>query len=254
MSVEIERGETLVNGWRVQHWAAGSGGSLLLLHGLGGSSNWWLYNLANLAQHRRVYALDLLARDETGRRAYFRFLHAPRLLRDWLAARGLARADLLGHSMGGHIALRLAARFPELVDRLIVVDASGVPQRVPLPLLAWRASRAGGRQSPLFAPGFLQRALHTGLLLHWQTVREVLTHDARPELAGVQAPTLILWGAHDQLIPVRCAQALKAGIPHAELHIVPDAGHNLPTDQPETFARLVNRFLAQPRPLDRAAS
>ena len=111
--------EIAVGGERVRYRVAGTGRPLVLLHGLAASGRWWRENVERLAEHRMVFLPDLPPRVPLAR--------APSLLADWLDALELPPIDLVGHSLGGLFAARVAADAPTRVRRLVLVAPAGVP-------------------------------------------------------------------------------------------------------------------------------
>src|ERR671913_1388101 len=103
---------------------AGSGPPLILLHGLSGSGRWWGRNVPAFADSFRPYAVDLPGFGASRRVRWSRLDDTVDRLADWIAAEGLAQAHIAGHSLGGAVAARLAARHPERIDRLVLVDAA----------------------------------------------------------------------------------------------------------------------------------
>jgi len=127
-SPRFERGQVAVRGRSVHYQVAGAGEPVVLVHGLSGSTRWWVRNTPALAARHRVYLVNL-----PGFGALH--LHGPRFmlteaadwLAEWMAAVGDGPWHLVGHSMGGYIAIRVAARQPELLRRLVLVSPAGVP-------------------------------------------------------------------------------------------------------------------------------
>jgi pimeloyl-ACP methyl ester carboxylesterase len=234
-----------VGGRRIHFITRGSGEPLVLVHGLGASWQWWGANIGPLAECYRVYVLDL------GRRA--RWLHgqgrvrpgeAATVLADWMAAVGLARAHIIGHSLGGHMAIRLAAEHPELVDRLVLVDAAGLLHGANLWWLTARALGPVPERTREFRRLVLASSLRTNPLVIFQTARELVRDDIADLLTKVAAPTLIVWGGRDPVVPVADAYVLRERIPNARLLVIPHAGHNPMYYHAGTFNRLVIEFLA----------
>src|SRR5581483_1554615 len=116
-----ERRRIAVGPATIAYEVAGSGPPVVLLHGLSGSSRWWRRNIGALAPHRRVYIVDLIGFGASRGQARFVLAEAAGTLMRWLDLLGLARASLVGHSMGGLIAAELAADAPDRVDRLVLV-------------------------------------------------------------------------------------------------------------------------------------
>jgi pimeloyl-ACP methyl ester carboxylesterase len=134
-----------VGGYRV-HWVeAGAGDEcVVLLHGLAGSARWWQRNLPALAATRRVLLPDVIGFGRS--RGPGRLPAAPALadgVAGWIAATAGGAVHLVGHSMGGQLAIHIAAHRPELVRRLVLVDATGIPRTYrprDLLRLAWEAA------------------------------------------------------------------------------------------------------------------
>src|SRR5215211_1567177 len=106
----------------------GSGPPLLLLHGLSGSGRWWCRNVPAIASSFRTYVVDLPGFGASRDVRWSRLDDTVDRLADWIAAEGLSRAHVAGHSLGGAVAARLAASHPEQVDRLVLVNAAIRPE------------------------------------------------------------------------------------------------------------------------------
>ncbi len=216
---------------------------LVLVHGYSASSVWWRRNIAGLAAQRRVYALDLAGFGRSWPKRRFAVRTAADDIRAWMRAMGLEQADFCGHSMGGHICMHLAATYPKRVRRLVLVDASGLPFHVRVPQLAWRGLRSSGHTRFSFAPTVVGTSLQAGPLVLWSALRDLLADDVQEALQHIAAPTLVVWGECDVLVPLELGRALHASIAGSELAVVPGAGHNVMYECADTFNRLVLAFL-----------
>jgi pimeloyl-ACP methyl ester carboxylesterase len=203
----------------------------VLVHGLAGSSRWWREVELRL-EGLELDAVDLPRRglDE---------------LEAWLAERLEPGAALVGHSLGGLLAARVAARRPELVRRLVLIAPAGIPARGhlahTLPL-----AHAVARLRPRFAPVLVRDALRAGPRGLYAGARAAVSTDLRDELGTVSAPTLLVWGERDRLVPVRNAEAWAEALPDARVELVPRAGHVPMVERPEELSRLLWDFLAAP--------
>ena len=103
---------------------AGSGPPLILLHGLSGSGRWWGRNVPAFADSFRTYTVDLPGFGQSRGVRWSRLDDIADRLADWLVDEGLSQAHIAGHSLGGAVAARLAARHPDRIDRLVLVDAA----------------------------------------------------------------------------------------------------------------------------------
>lgn len=176
---------------------------------------------------------------------------------------GIDSAHVIGHSLGGAIATELALRFPHRVRGLILVgtSTSGPLSVPPSPRTLARALRHGMRTA-FFSEEFLAhepdrtRLLMRGVAAHrappWSLVGQFLAaglHDRALDLHRIAAPTLVIHGERDVLVPVANAHRLAAGIPDAELQIVPGAGHAVELERPGETLAIVREWLARRSPV-----
>jgi len=250
MGVEVRRATVTVGPWRVHYVAAGEQNrdAVVLVHGFAASHRWWAGALPALAERYRVYAVDLPGFGQTRPRRAFGFAQAVEMLAAWMEALGISSANLVGHSMGGQVCIRLAVRYPRLVDRLVLVNTSGLPLRRPLPLLMARALQVAALEPRGFSMGKMSGSLRAGPLVMISAARALLTDDVRAELSRISAPTLVVWGDQDHLVPLTSGVAIAAAIPHAHLTILRGAGHKAMIEQPREFNALVLGFLDHTTP------
>jgi pimeloyl-ACP methyl ester carboxylesterase len=204
---------------------------VVCVHGLAGSPRWWRRVLPLLQAHHDVEALDL-------RRV------PPTRGAEWLAGRMHNDTVVVAHSLGGLLAAQLAARTP--VAKLVLVDPAGVPtgRRRLLEPLALAATLPTVR--PLFLPTLAFDALRWGPLALARGGLYAVGADLRHELERIEAPTLVVWGERDRLVPTRLAQAWVDAIPNARLELIPRAGHVPMVENPSAFARAVLAFIEEP--------
>ena len=237
--------EVIVSGRPVRYEVGGEGDPVVLVHGLSGSTRWWDRNVPDLAKHYRVYLVNLPGFGAFRRRAQrFVLAEATSWLLAWMEAVGLESAHFVGHSMGGYLSLKLAARRPGAVRRLVLVDPAGMPSGRtmlghlgPL-LLSARYAR------PTFFPVLVRDALYAGPFTLWKATRDLLAEDVRGDLRRVGAPTLLVWGGRDPLIPPSIGYVMRAEIPNSRLLVIEGAGHNPMFDCPEDFNAALLAFLA----------
>jgi pimeloyl-ACP methyl ester carboxylesterase len=124
----LARHRVRVRGREIPYWTTGAGPPLVLLHGLGGSSRCWTPSLGGLATTHRLFLVDWPGFGSLWRlHREFLLDEASSWLADWIEAVALARIRVVGHSMGGYVAARFAARYPDLVERLVLVAPAGIP-------------------------------------------------------------------------------------------------------------------------------
>lgn len=230
-------------GLKLSYVVRGRGEPLVLIHGLSGSTRWWRHNLPVLALHYRVYVLDLVGYGSARGQRAVGLERDVALLVAWLEHLDLQGVNLVGHSMGGHIALRVAERQPERVGSLVLVCASGLLAGHPARLV-WRLPLAGWRGRRSFLPRVLLDSARAGLPNLWRSGVSVLRDDVQPSLGGVQARTLVVWGERDVLIPSEQGRRLAAGL-RAQYVELRAAGHIPMVETPAAFNRVLLTFLNQ---------
>ncbi len=245
---------------------AGSGPTLVLLHGLGSSADDWVLQTPVFAARYRVIAVDLRGhgRSQDGARRY----SVAQLAEDVAAL--LAQLDeppafVVGLSLGGCAGQLLAARHRARVRALVLCNtfarlrpdglagAGRLLRRVwlfataPMPAVAEYV--AGGlfpkpEQAALYAEA-VTRLSRNHKRPYLAAMWAVAGFDSRRLLAGIRCPTLVLAGDRDETVPRSAVQALTRGIPGARLALITDSGHATPYDQPEAFNKMVLDFLAE---------
>ncbi len=246
--MEVSEHEARVMGHQIRYEVAGEGEPVVLVHGLSGSTRWWTRNVPAIAERHRVYLVDLPGFGAMRRlRRRFVLAEATAWLSAWMETVGVNRTHLVGHSMGGYVCLRLAARSPEAVHRLVLVAPAGVPAGRSMwgyfvPLLL-----AGRHATPSFLPLLVRDALRMGPVTLWRAARDLLAEDVREDLRSIEAPTLLLWGENDPLIPPAVGDLLREEIVDSRLLILEKAAHVPMFDRPDEFNAALLAFLAGER-------
>jgi pimeloyl-ACP methyl ester carboxylesterase len=224
----------------------GDGPCVVLLHGLSGSRRWWRFTAPTLAARFRVHVPELVGFG--GSRHPQRIPDMKEMaavVAEWMRRVGADESVLVGHSMGGQVALHVAAE-QLMPQRLVLVDASGMPRSWTLVdaarmLAGILPPRSWG--SPAFVPTIAVDALLAGPRALLRATRNLLADDVRPLLPDIDCPTLLIWGALDPLVPLAHAEALARGIRDARLVVLRDAAHNPMADRPAEFNRVLIDFL-----------
>jgi pimeloyl-ACP methyl ester carboxylesterase len=248
--------------YRLRYLEAGSGPPLVLVHGLGSSATQdWGRLIAPLGRRFHVYAPDLPGFGESERPAAADYSIPMQVeaVRAFMQAVGVGRARVAGLSMGGWIVSRLAGEHPEMVERLVVVDAAGMrPERPDIPAEVLLPRDEAGVQRLVAAvrhkapipPSFVARdILAHRLREEWITRRTLESMRAGRDwlngtLGRADMPVVVIWGKQDALIPVAYAEGLRAEFPHAVLEVLDGCGHVPMADCPEAFDRVLVPFLA----------
>ena len=210
---------------------------LVCVHGLSGSSRWWSRVVPRLEAAGRVVLLDLP-----------RSL-APSRAPEWVIDRLETLeppVDLVGHSLGGLVSASVAARRPDLIRRLVLIAPPGVRPRRSTTTYLWPLLVTLVR-SPR---GFLARASADALRAGPRNIlrggRHASTADVRAELAAVTAPTLLVWGARDRIVPPLDGPVWRDALVDARLLLLPGAGHVPMVDAPDDLAAAIVAFREQP--------
>jgi pimeloyl-ACP methyl ester carboxylesterase len=236
-----------VGGFRIQSEHAGTGPSVVLLHGLSGSHRWWRFTTPVLSRRYSVHVPELVGFGGSRRPARQPDMkELGGVMAEWVRAMELEEVDLVGHSMGGQTAIHMVAGGGVAPRRLVLVSASGLPR--PLTLREGAQFVAGILPprhwgAPTFVPTIAADALRAGPLALLRATRHLLTDDVGPLLARIACPTLLIWGELDPLVPVQSGRAMAERIPGARFVVMRDAAHNPMCDRPVDFNRLLLDFL-----------
>jgi 4,5:9,10-diseco-3-hydroxy-5,9,17-trioxoandrosta-1(10),2-diene-4-oate hydrolase len=263
---------------KTRYWAVGDEGTpVLLLHGLGAFMETWGYNVAALARHHRVYALDMVGFGRSDKPPVpYSGEYLVQFVNNFMVAQRLECASLVGNSLGGGVALALALLFPHRVSKLVLVSSAGLGRELS-PILRLASVPILGEllthpSRPQVAQ-FLKSIVHNPTLItknlvdltqemaslpgahraFLATLRSMASlRGVRPEviapildgLATISAPTLIVWGRQDRTLPLAHAHVAQAGLPNADLHVFDPCGHVPQIEWAEEFNALVLDFLA----------
>ena len=263
---------TEIDGQRVHFVEAGSGPPAVLIHGYGASTFSFRETIPALSPRYTVAALDLPGFGYTDRSAERRLSSTAQaeVVAQFMRQRGMADALVVAHSMGGGVALRLALAHPDLVSRLVLVASMhpnlsfmgrrrAILARPLMPLLGFATALArlfGLRtmRRAVHDPNFLTPAILAGydrparIRGSQAAVRRIVldaAHDDEIDLGQIQAPTLLLWGQSDGLLPLSIGRRLLEEIPDARLEVVEEAGHLLLEERPAAANAALLRWLEE---------
>jgi pimeloyl-ACP methyl ester carboxylesterase len=273
-----------LHGYRRAFIRVGQGPALLLIHGIGDSSSTWDHLLPFLALHYTVIAPDLLGHGASDKpRADYSVAAYANGMRDLLSVLGVDRVTVVGHSLGGGVAMQFAYQYPERCERLVLVSTGGVSREVHpilrlaslpdadliLPLVGYDVTRVAvrgvfkafqhfgtdlGRDATDFLRVFDTLPDKTARSAFVRTLRavvdfrgQVITMLDRCYLARGM-PTLLVWGAHDAIIPYGHALVAHAAMPGSRLETFENAGHFPHHSEPARFLSVLRDFLSSTTP------
>ena len=258
--------EVLLFGQSIRYLEAGTGPTVILLHGLGGSTQNWLYNIGPLSQQYRVIVPDQIGFGRSARpvinyrvRTYVDFLE------QLYKTLNIERATLVGNSMGGWIAAQFTISFPEKVDRLVLADATGY---APPPGFDYKSlwglnpsTREGMKQ--MVGKVFFNKAFITDASIDQFMAQRMIAGDGytinsliesvirgedfleSKQLQQIKAPTLIVWGREDGLVLLAEGERFKKDIPNSKLVVFDRCGHFPQIEKAGEFNTAVLEFLKQ---------
>lgn len=275
-----------IHGYRRAYRVAGSGPAILLIHGIGDNSTTWSTIQSKLAQRFTVIAPDLLGHGKSDKpRADYSVAAYANGMRDLLSVLDIDRVTVVGHSLGGGVAMQFAYQFPQLVERLVLVGAGGVTKdvnialrvaslpmgsealaflRLPLVLPAMQVvgrvagtmfgSTGMGRDIPDVLRILADLPEPTASSAFARTLRAVV--DWRGQVVTMldrcyltqSVPVQLIWGSADSVIPVSHARLAHAAMPGSQLEIFDGSGHFPFHDDPDRFVEVLEHFIQSTEP------
>ena len=239
--------------------AGGQAEPLLILHGWGASSESWILLQRALSKEGfRVIAIDLPGFGRTNPPATaWGVQEYSSLVEQFVSAIGLDTFSLLGHSFGGQIAITFAVQNPEKIKKLILAAPPGIRRPPGVKEKLFSAVSKAARIFLWFVPSKNAKEAFRKAVYRLMkrrdyvraegVMREVMQRVIREDLfsifSQIRAPTLIIWGDDDRMVPVRDAYTLLREIPHSAVEIIPRAGQAPHLNTPEKLSQLVTKFL-----------
>ncbi len=264
-----------LDGRKTHYIEKGEGEPVILLHGFFYDSYLWAANMDVLAQHFKVYALDLWGCGYSTREPldYGYQLYADQVLL-FMDSIGIQRASLVGQSMGGGTAIQFCVQHRQRVNRLLLVDAAGLPNSLPLMAKIFNLPRVGElflglntdairkkglgdsfiHNRDLITDSYFENVTRTqkienstevGLTIIRKQFFDKLSDEIH-RLAQMEVPVLIVWGREDKAIPLRCGQEMHRTLKGSRLEILDNAGHVPNFERAKEFNQLAVDFLAGP--------
>jgi len=255
---EILHKTITIKGLEVHYLVAGRGLPLVLIHGYGGEANKWQQNITVLSEKYTVYAPDLPGfGDSQPLEGTYYIPELVEFVENFVASLGLKNFYLVGHSLGGGIAVNYALKNPSHITKLVLVDSLCLGKEI-----AWwirllsRPARAIGAPLLLLFKGI--KWLGQKLLVPFEFVSPISqssinlgsciasfrqqTTIVANRLSELVMPTLLVWGDADPIIPVKHAYAAVKIIPDCRLKVFDNTGHNIYRDNPQALSHTLQEF------------
>ena len=273
-----------LHGERIAYRDEGGGEVLLLIHGMAGSSEGWRELISRLAKNYRVVAPDLLGHGQSGKpRGDYSLGAFAVSLRDLLDELGITKATIVGHSLGGGVAMQFLYQHPDYCERLILISSGGLGSDVGLILRVLSAPGAefvlpiiapppvltvGNKIGSWFTSSGMRNPRATEIWRAYSSFSDRPTRDAflrtlrsvvdyRGQAVSAlnklhvrsELPTLAIWGEDDRIIPVEHGHAAIVARPHGRLEVLPGVGHFAHVEAPDEVAEIIDDFMQTTRSL-----
>jgi pimeloyl-ACP methyl ester carboxylesterase len=251
----------VVFGQNIRYQEAGQGPAVILLHGLGASSEIWANSIAPLSTKYHVYAPDQLGFGHSDKPLLdYKIATWVDFLEAFMQSQKIAKATLVGNSLGGWIALDFALQHPAMVEKLVLVNSAGLAfDRLPaidLNPSSMESTRALMKalfyNKQMVSDAFVQYVFVSHLRNNdGATIRSTLMGFSAQDqfedkkLPSVRVPTLVIWGRDDELIPLARGEAFHQGIAGSKMVVIDQCGHLPQVEKPADFNRALMDFLAQ---------
>ncbi|MCK5210978.1 MAG: alpha/beta fold hydrolase [Cyclobacteriaceae bacterium] len=261
-----------------RYWSIGTKGTnLILVHGLGGYAENWMFNIEALAKHFHVYVLDLIGFGKSDKpnpsNSYDDFAM---FINEFMKKMKIEKASMIGNSLGGGIILHYALQFPKKLNKLILVCSSCLGKEISIlfriasiPIIGEILTRPSRRGMYKFYKeivydkslvtdefielGYQMSSLPGAQRSYLKTTRanvnffgsksKIIDH-IRINLHKITAPTLIIWGNQDKILPVSHAHIAEKSIPNSTLHIFEKCGHVPMIEYVDDFNSIAIKFMS----------
>lgn len=247
-----------IHGLNINYIVEGQGEPIIVLHGWGANIN-TILSIVNILKDRyRVYALDLpgFGESQEPNEVIGSFEYAE-IVKKFMEVKGIKRAHLIGHSFGGKISIILGSKYPELVNKIVLIDSAGlIPKRGPkyyIRVYSFKALRfiytklffwiKGEERMEKFYKKFGSDDYQDASGIMRKILVKVVNENLRPILKDIKAPTLLIWGDEDDATPLYMGKIMEKEIPDSGLVVLEGTGHYSYLDDYYKFRAVINAFL-----------
>lgn len=255
---------SIVYGQAIHYYEAGNGPTVIFLHGMVGTSTDWGYSLGPISRKFHVIAVDQIGFGHSSKPPIkYTIRNFVDFLREFMRVRHIPKAVIVGNSFGGWIALDFAAMYPDLVNRLVLVDASGLdaPVHHNVPVDMNPSTEAG--MGKLWRTLFYNKKLVTPEMVDYswrhrtkdgerETIKRLVACLVKgnefedSKVTSIKARTLLIWGRNDRILPLEFGERLQKALPGSSLVVIKKCGHVPQLEKPAEFNRILLKFLTQP--------
>jgi pimeloyl-ACP methyl ester carboxylesterase len=244
-----------VFGQKIRYYESGQGPAVILLHGTGSSGERWVPNIGPLATEFHVYALDQIGFGHSDKPMMdYKIATFVDFLREFMQVVNVPKATLIGHSTGAWIAAQFTIEHPEMVDKLVLADSTGMPQkREPDFSFASLAATRSFLETAYYNKKLVSDELVRRVFqMHIQvndnyTIQRLLVNRASEylgdRLSSIHAPTLVIWGRQDEVVPVSTGEQYHRTISKSQMVVIDECGHVPQTEKSSEFNKAVLDFL-----------
>lgn len=269
-----------MDGYKMCYVEAGKGKPLLILPGVGLTAHNWRYNFPRYIKNFKVYCIDFPGYGKSGvPDADYSIDFFTKEVKKFMDKKGLKKVYMLGHSLGGQVAINFTYRYPERVEKLVLETATGIRQRYGILediLVPWFVTEDRFANAPFHnireytEINFYNMCDACEELFYYQVayrlhkqgteefekrnraftrgVRNIILTSVRDKATKITVPTLIIWGRNDNLDDVKNAYFLNQQMPNARLFVIERCGHQPHLESPEIYDEAVINFLTYNEP------
>ncbi|MEW8973811.1 MAG: alpha/beta hydrolase [Tissierellaceae bacterium] len=246
-----------INGLSINYIVEGEGEPVVVLHGWGANINTILSIVNVLKDRYRVYALDLPGFGESQEpKEVIGSPEYAEIVKSFMDMEGIEKASLIGHSFGGKLSIILGSKYPEIVNKIVLIDSAGlIPKRGPryyIRVYSFKALRTlykslffwikNEEKMERFYKKFGSDDYQNASGIMRKILVRVVNENLKPLLKDIKAPTLLIWGDKDEATPLYMGQIMEKEIPDSGLVVLEGTGHYSYLDDYYRFVRVLNVF------------
>ena len=218
--------------------------TLIFLHGWAKKKEDYSELLKELSPTVKTYALDLPGFGEEPIFQEMKLADYAQFVANFIENKKIGPVILCGHSFGGRVSIKLASEFPDLVQKLILIDSSGIERKsLKTKIIKYLAAFTPERVKELLRPLVGSKDYLASIGLVRETMKNIVGENLEEALTGIKIPTLLIWGDKDHTTPLWQGKLMNKLIDGSQLVIIPDGDHGVPYRRVGEVAAAVKKFL-----------